>query len=93
MLEESTEGEASLGYSLLGERTSITTSLGANLRFRITDQVSLTARWDYSRFEATFTESRAGVCIDLDDVCGVLPLAGRQYQMHTVGLQLEVDWL
>jgi hypothetical protein len=93
MLEESTEGEASLGYGLLGARTSITTALGANVRFRISDQVSLTARWDYTRFEATFSESRSGVCIDLDDVCGVLPLAGRQYQTHAVGLQLEVDWL
>jgi len=93
MLEESAEGEASLGYSLLGERFSTTTALGANLRFRLTDAVSLTARYDYTRFEATFTESRSGVCIDLDDVCGVLPLAGTQYQIHTVGLQFEVDWL
>ena len=89
---ESAAGGPTPRSTELGERTTATRAVGADLRLRITEAISLTARWDYSRFTGLFHPSSAAACEGHGE-CGQGALADRRYDKHNLGLELEVDWL
>jgi tetratricopeptide (TPR) repeat protein len=76
----------------LGRRATETRALGADLRLRLTETISLKARWDFSRFVGAFHPLSAEACAGHEQ-CGQGLLANRQYDKHALGLQLEIEWL
>lgn len=90
--QESASGETSLRYAVLGDRATTTAAAGATLRLRVTRRVSLTARWDYTRFEGVFRPASPDACA-VDDGCGRGALSDRKYHKQAVGLQLDIQWL
>jgi hypothetical protein len=76
----------------LGQRATGSAAVGASLRLRLAEQVSLTTRWEYQRFVGRFRPASATACAG-HDACGQGALADRRYHKQTVGLQLEVEWL
>jgi hypothetical protein len=85
-------GADAAAASDLGRRATETRALGADLRLRLTETISLTARWDFSRFVGAFHPLSADACAGHEQ-CGQGLLANRQYDKHALGLQLEIEWL
>jgi tetratricopeptide (TPR) repeat protein len=89
---ERSSGGTVIAETELGARATLTRAVGADLRLRIGESVSLTARWDMSRFVGVFRPTSALACAGYD-VCGQGALADRQYDKQSLGLQLEIEWL